>query len=256
MPAPTRTRKTAAELKGRMLSVTRLRVLEPDLDAIRGQIDALALQIPQAVKGMAVIIESDIDIDLAELLKRLREVGMQPLGVVDGALNAAAANVGLPVLSKEAGRTSAPRDNPPTAPAAEATPQPAPPPPQPAAPAEPAPTTATASRRSARIVSEPVRSGQQIYAQGCDLIVLTAVSPGAEVIADGCVHIYGALKGRAIAGARGDENARIFCRKFEAELVAVAGIYAVAEQIKDSPRSQPAQVYLDNGRLKIEPHTV
>jgi septum site-determining protein MinC len=237
-----------------MLSVTRLRVLEPDLDAIGGQIDALAQQIPQAVKGMAVIIESDVDVDLAALLKRLREVGMQPLGVVDGLLNAAAADAGLPILSKEAGRTSAPRE-----PAAE-TPRAAerpvervqeraaePPPPLP---------PASGPRRTARIVAEPVRSGQQIYAEGSDLIVLSTVSHGAEIIADGCIHVYGALKGRAIAGARGDETARIFCRKFEAELVAVAGIYAVAEQIKDSPRGQPAQVFLENGRLKIEPHAV
>src|SRR3546814_10008841 len=69
-----------------------------------------------------------------------------------------------------------------------------------------------------RIISDPVRSGQQIYVADGDLVVSTTVSPGAEVVADGCVHIYGALRGRAIAGARGETSARIFCRRFEAEL--------------------------------------
>src|SRR3546814_12130160 len=73
-----------------------------------------------------------------------------------------------------------------------------------------------------RIISDPVRSGQQIYVADGDLVVSTTVSPGAEVVADGCVHIYGALRGRAIAGARGETSARIFCRRFEAELVAIS----------------------------------
>jgi septum site-determining protein MinC len=233
-----------------MLSVTRLRVMEPDLDAVCGQIDALAVQIPQAVKGMLVLIDAEVPIDLETLLKRLRTVGAQPIGVVDGPLNDEARRLGLPVLSKEAGRAAAPssgRNEPEsrTAPVREAEPAPA-----------PAPTPASAAaRRPTRVVTEPVRSGQQIYAEGGDLIILNMVSPGAEVIADGCIHVYGKLAGRALAGARGDESARIFCRKFEAELLAVAGIYTVAEQLKDAPRGQPAQIWLENGRLRIEPHT-
>src|SRR3546814_20255022 len=98
----------------------------------------------------------------------------------------------------------------------------------------------------------PVRSGQQIYVADGDLVVSTTVSPGAEVVADGCVHIYGALRGRAIAGARGETSARIFCRRFEAELVAIAGVYAVAEQMQGDLRGKPAQVVLVDGKLKIE----
>jgi septum site-determining protein MinC len=233
----------AVELKGRMLSVTRLRVLDNNLDAIGAQIDALALQIPQAVKGMAVLIEAEVTIALRPLLERLRAVGMQPIGVVEGPAADEARALGLPVLSKDSGRTSAPRESRAETAAAEA----------PAARAETAPPP---PGRSARIITEPVRSGQQIYAEGADLVILNSVSPGAEVIADGCVHIYGPLRGRAIAGARGDESARIFCRKLEAELLSVAGIYAVAEQIKDGPRGEPAQIYLDRGRLKIEPHKI
>lgn len=209
-----------------MLSATRLRVLKADLAAIETQLSELARQMPQAVKGMAVVIESEEPLELDALLATLRRHGVQPLGVSDGPLNGAAQALGLPVL---------PRDN--RAPRAE---------PAPAAPAAPV-------KRSTRIVTEPVRSGQQIYAEDSDLIVLAAVSPGAEVIADGCVHVYGPLRGRAIAGARGDQSARVFARRFEAELVAVAGIYTVAEQIKGSPRGEAAQALLRDGKLSIEP---
>src|SRR3546814_13352445 len=81
------------------------------------------------------------------------------------------------------------------------------------------------------IQATPVRSGQQVYADNRDLTVLTTVGAGAEVIADGSVHIYGALRGRALAGAQGNEKARIFCRAFHAELVAIAGNYKVLEDI-------------------------
>ncbi|HVT34866.1 MAG TPA: septum site-determining protein MinC, partial [Nevskiaceae bacterium] len=94
--------------------------------------------------------------------------------------------------------------------------------------------------------------GQQIYAPDADLILTNTVNPGAEVIADGCVHVYGALRGRAIAGAKGDAQARVFCRRFEAELVAVAGVYAVAEQMQGDLKGKPVQAYLADGKLKIE----
>lgn len=229
----------AMELKGRMLSVTRLRLLAADADALQAQIAAFAQNMPQAVKGMPVVIDSDIDTDLGKLLTTLRETGMQPLGVSEGPLAEAAHRMGLAVLSRDSGKSVE------RAATTKATPE-----------KEREPTAVASAPRDTRIVSEPVRSGQQIYADGADLIVLNSVSAGAEVIADGCVHVYGRLSGRAIAGARGNEAARIFCRKLEAELVAIAGVYAVSEQIKDGPRGVPAQAYLDHGRLMIEPHKV
>ncbi|MBX6421165.1 MAG: septum site-determining protein MinC [Nevskia sp.] len=232
--------RNALEFKGRWLSITRVRVLDADLDAIRAQLAAFSRQMPAAVKGMATVIDSEVDCELAALLGELRAVGMQPLGVSEGPLAERARALGLAVLSREAGKATAPSADT----AVPADPRPA------RAAAQPSPVAA------ARIVETPVRSGQQIYAQAGDLIVLNTVSPGAEVIADGCIHVYGKLAGRAIAGARGDERARIFCRKLEAELIAIAGIYAVAEQIKDGPRGAPAQAYLEHGRLKIEPHKV
>jgi septum site-determining protein MinC len=97
----------------------------------------------------------------------------------------------------------------------------------------------------------PIRSGQQIYAEQRDLTVLGTVGAGAEVIADGSIHIYGALRGRALAGARDNPKARIFCREFHAELVAIAGHYQVMEDIPADVRGKPAQVWLDNGQIHI-----
>ncbi len=103
-----------------------------------------------------------------------------------------------------------------------------------------------------KIVNQPVRAGTQIYAQGGDLIVLSSVSPGAEVSADGHVHIYGTLRGRAVAGAMGDDGARIFCRGLEAELLCIAGNYLAAEHIDPALSKVPVQISLDGGRLIID----
>jgi len=213
----------ALELKGRMASLTRLRLLDPDLAKVRAHLEDMARRMPEAVRGMPVVVEADFVPDLAALCASLRAVGMQPLAVGEGVLADAGRAIGLAVLPED-GKVRSPKPA--------------------AAPA--------AGRKPARIVDTPVRSGQQIYADGADLIVLATVSPGAEVIADGCVHAYAALRGRAIAGARGDEGARVFCRKFEAELVAVAGVYAVAEQMQ-GVRGSAVQAYLQQGKLKIEP---
>ncbi|NKF21328.1 septum site-determining protein MinC [Solimonas marina] len=232
------TPNNALEFKGRMLSLTRARVVDADLAAITAQLRDFARQMPQAVIGMPIVLEADAPLPLDGVLAALREVGMQPLGVVDGPLADAARELGLAVLPPDTGAT---RSRP--APAAPAAAAPPPPPPPPVA----------AQRVPTRVVNDPVRSGQQIYAADGDLVVTSTVSPGAEVVADGCVHLYGTLRGRAIAGARGDTSARIFCRRFEAELVAVAGVYAVAEQMQGDLRGKPAQVVLVDGKLKIEP---
>jgi septum site-determining protein MinC len=113
-----------------------------------------------------------------------------------------------------------------------------------------APTPAATGART-KLVTQPVRSGTQIYARGGDLIVLSSVSPGAEVIADGHVHIYGALRGRAIAGASGDTGARIFAGKLDAELLCIAGHYLVNEAIQPEYLGHAVQVALADDRLTI-----
>jgi septum site-determining protein MinC len=102
-----------------------------------------------------------------------------------------------------------------------------------------------------RLITQPVRSGTQIYARGADLIVTAAVSPGAEIMADGNIHVYGALRGRALAGAGGDTTARIFCSRFEAELVSIAGRYLVSEQMPAAERGFSVQIALVDDRLTI-----
>ncbi|MDG0834349.1 septum site-determining protein MinC [Roseateles saccharophilus] len=104
------------------------------------------------------------------------------------------------------------------------------------------------------VVDKPLRSGQQVYAKGGDLVVLAVVSHGAEVIADGSIHIYAPLRGKAIAGARGDTSARIYTQSLEAELLAVAGIYRTAENpLPAEVAGKPAQVYLQGEKLLLQP---
>ena len=103
-------------------------------------------------------------------------------------------------------------------------------------------------------VDKPMRSGQQVYAAGSDVVVNAVVSFGAEVIADGNVHVYGPLRGRAVAGARGDTSARIYCTCFEPQLVSIAGIYRTVESdLPPDVAGKPAMVRLDGEKLLIEP---
>ncbi|KFN46623.1 septum site-determining protein MinC, partial [Arenimonas metalli] len=119
---------------------------------------------------------------------------------------------------------------------------------------EPAPPPAAAPARAAEpglMHVHPVRSGQQVYAQDRDLTVCATVGAGAEVIADGSIHVYGALRGRALAGAGGLASARIFCREFHAELVAVAGHYKVLEEIPKDLLGKAVQIWLENDKLHL-----
>ncbi|KUM04542.1 septum site-determining protein MinC [Chromobacterium subtsugae] len=171
------------------------------------------------------------ELDLGRLLPLLSRRGIRAVALrhPDNALAAVASQFGLAFASSAALPRSAQA---PQEPAAKPAVEPA------AAPA------------GAMIVDRPVRAGQQIYAKGCDLIVLAMVSAGAEVIADGNIHVYAPLRGRALAGARGNAAARIFTRSMEAELVSIAGVYRTIEQaLPDSILGKPSQIYLENERL-------
>ena len=161
------------------------------------------------------------------------------LGLPEG-LAAAAEQAGLPTISASA------LSRPARAKAAEAAPPPpalAEPTPLPAQEAAPAPVPAPAPRTIT--LDKPLRSGQRFYAKGCDLIVTAMVSAGAEVIADGNIHVYAPLRGRALAGASGDKAARIFTTSMEAELVSVAGLYRTFESgVPADLARQPATVSL------------
>jgi septum site-determining protein MinC len=104
------------------------------------------------------------------------------------------------------------------------------------------------------VIDKPLRSGQRVYARGSDLVVLAVVSHGAEVIADGSIHVYAPLRGRALAGAKGDATARIFAVRMEAQLVSIAGVWRTTEAgLPADVAAQPAQVRLDGDRLLFEP---
>lgn len=115
---------------------------------------------------------------------------------------------------------------------------------------EPTPVAAQPVAATTKVVKQPIRSGQQVVSDG-DLIVLGQVSAGAEVIAKGHIHVYGPLRGRAYAGAYGDESAHIFCRKLDAELVAIAGVFTVSDELADKHRQQAVQIHLQDDALSI-----
>lgn len=110
--------------------------------------------------------------------------------------------------------------------------------------AEPAP---------ALVITEPVRSGQRLFADRGDLVVVSSVSSGAELVAHGNIHVYGPLRGRALAGVNGDRNARIFCQSLEAELIAIAGLYLTNDDLGPAVRQQRVQAFLQNETLRVEP---
>jgi len=113
---------------------------------------------------------------------------------------------------------------------------------------------AAAAAATTMIIDRPLRSGQQVYAKGGDLVVLALVNPGAEVIADGSIHVYAPLRGKAIAGAKGDENARIFAACMEPELISIAGTYRTTENpLPAEVLGRAAQIRLDGEKLVMEP---
>ena len=239
-----------------------LLVFEPlDLrapDLFRRLMDRLA-QAPNFYRNAPVVIDlaalaESRPINFAELANRLRQHKLIPVGVMNSTPEQAqaAANAGLALLP--AARPQAvqePRREVASAPTPVAEPQPIPQPSN--KPVAAPPAAAPAVSRTALVISEPVRAGGQIYAEGRDLVLLSSVSPGAEVLADGHIHAYGRLRGRALAGIGGDEGARIFCRSLEAELVSVAGRFRVSEDMDQSLAGKPTQIFLDGGFLMIEP---
>jgi septum site-determining protein MinC len=202
-------------------------------------------------------LPDDVELPLASLVERLRACKLVPVGMANagGAELAHAVEVGLAIVQIGIGRgrgVDRPSVSARPEPAAAPTPAPSPPPkrqerrPEPkAAEGEPQISTVT--------VKQPVRGGQVIYAQRADLVVLAPVNAGAQVIADGHVHVYGPLRGRALAGAQGMADARVFCQSLEAELLSVAGQYLLADEIPVDRRGKPTQIFVENGSFHFLP---
>jgi septum site-determining protein MinC len=251
----------AGELKIGQVGIANLRVRTLNVAQLAAEMRDRVTRAPKLFARAAVVVDfgglakTPDPATARALLDALRDAGVLPVALAYGTSDndALAQQLGLPLLAKfraqyeatgpapvETASTAAPAQ----APRRETGPA--------AAPAKPAASARPAAGGEPGLVqTTPVRSGQQVYADNRDLTVVTTVGAGAEVIADGSIHIYGALRGRALAGAQGNEKARIFCREFHAELVAIAGHYKVLEDIPKELRGKAVQIWLDKEELKI-----
>ncbi|MEF9418802.1 septum site-determining protein MinC [Xanthomonas citri] len=233
----------AGELKIGQVGIANLRVRTLDVSRLVQEMRERVTRAPKLFGRAAVILDfgglSQVP-DLATakaLLEGLRDAGVLPVALAYGTseIDLLSQQLGVPLLAKFRAQYE------PTAVS--------PPPPPPPARAEPAPPAVRPA--PGRMQRTAVRSGQQLYAENCDLTVLSTVGAGAEVIADGSIHIYGTLRGRALAGAQGNPDARIFCRDFHAELVAIAGHYKVLDDVPMDLRGKAVQVWLEQDQIKI-----
>lgn len=247
------------QFKGTTLKIIQTQLRSADPAALHAALGELTGNAPDFFDNDLAVLDFSqaenlpLTVDWSEIRKLLRQSGLHAIATcgLPPALAASAAEAGLPSTPADAftrsGR-SAPR-------AAEApepvTPAPAPEP----APVAPPPPPPEPPPRTV-VVDKPLRSGQRVYAKGADLIVMAMVSAGAEVIADGNIHVYAPLRGRALAGASGDRKARIITTSLEAELISIAGLYRTFEAgVPADVARQPAMVSLreDSESLHVAP---
>jgi septum site-determining protein MinC len=270
-------RPPAFDLKGTMAPLTVLRLRSSDIQMVDRQLRVKISQLPHMFLHAPVLIDlGALDeaspltvIQVVAILKACKLVPVAATNVPE-AMRATIVNEGLGILQAppapgrgrniDADIEAIP--DPDMTPPPEMKPKEAAPPkvflgralpPLPAAPPAPAPVVQPLPYAGPVVVRQPVRSGQVIYAQNNDLVVLAPVNAGAQVVADGNVHIYAKLRGRAVAGAKGLASARVFCQKLEAELVAVSDAYMSADEIPPALRGKAAQIWLEDGECKAGP---
>ena len=213
----------------------RIRSTEPGaiLDELTGKVASAPLFFQRTGVCLDVSpLERDPQLEeMRAVMEAVRRAGMLPVGLVggSGAVQSLSAALDLPVLAPFRPQTQ-------TVPVVQ-------------------PAERDEAANPALMQHHPVRSGQRVYARGRDLIVTSTVGAGAEAIADGCVHVYGALRGRALAGARGETSARVFCQEFRAELVSIAGVFRVFETLPTELAGKPVQAWLDGDDLRFAPLT-
>ena len=240
------TPRTVIDIRYSEVGLVQVRIRTTDPRAILNELAGRVAAAPHFFRRVAVCLDLSAlekTPEVAEIhavIEAVRRVGMLSVGLAGDVveLETVASALNLPILSSFRTPT---RPAPVLEPeqAAATTPEPAP------APAD--------SNVSTLIHNQPVRSGQRIYARNRDLIVNAGVAAGAEVMADGCLHIYGPLRGRAMAGARGDPAARVFCQEFDAELVSIAGVFRVFETIPAELAGVPVQAWLAGEDLHFAP---
>lgn len=244
---PTLTDKPAFQLKSSTVSLTTVELAYFDTDSFEETLRGKIRQAPGFFRDIPVIISLEryegptSELDFFKLIGICRRHQIHVVAVRGGdddqrRLARHASLALLPAANSSRREEPAPE-----------LPEPA----EPEAPARPAPAGGTSA--TARIVTQPVRSGQRIFAPEGDLIILAPVQAGAEVLAAGNIHVYGPLRGRALAGVHGLETARVFCQSLEAELVSVAGHYKISEDLQESGWKTAVQVQLRDDLLVVTP---
>lgn len=249
----------AGELKFGQVGIANLRIRTLDVAQLAAEMRERIERAPKLFARAAVILDFGgltalpDDATASQLMRALEAVGVHPVALAYGSPEneALAARVGLPVLAKfrvQYERVTGGADD-------SSRPVPRAASPAPAVAAAPEPIAlAPVDAEPGTVHTLPVRSGQQVFAANRDLTVLATVGAGAEVLSDGSIHVYGALRGRALAGASGFTGARIFCREFHAELVAIAGHYKVLDDVPKALHGQAVQIWLDaDDILQIQP---
>jgi septum site-determining protein MinC len=252
------------EFKSSTFSVPVLVLADNDVITIEQQLQEKIQQAPEFFKNSPLVFDlqelnkRDLDLDVTELIQIIRKLGLLPIGIRGGAAqqNQQALDLGIPVhsghIAKDGGYAASlsgtgaaiAKDG--TASTAAASTTPIQPDPEPEPAHEPQTVTAITT-----MITQPVRSGQRIYASG-DLVILAQVSAGAEILAEGNIHVYGSLRGRALAGVQGNAEARIFCSDLQAELISIAGTYKISEDLNTATFNRPVQIYLQNHTLVIK----
>ncbi|MEZ5545588.1 MAG: septum site-determining protein MinC [Lysobacteraceae bacterium] len=246
------TLEQAGELKMGQVGIANLRVRSFDIAKLAEEMRERVDRAPKLFSRAAVVVDfgelpkAPDAVSAQALIDALKQTGVLPVALAYGtsAIEKLSQELSLPLLAKFRAQYESDATQ-----AVQSAPKPAPRAPEPAP--EPVAAPASVGEAASLMHTTPVRSGQQVYAQGRDLTVVAVVGAGAEVIADGSLHIYGPLRGRALAGAQGNEKARIFCREFHAELVAIAGRYKVIEEVPKELRGKPVQVWLEQDTLHM-----
>jgi septum site-determining protein MinC len=229
------------QLKGSLYTIPTLHLLSTDLPTLENELLKQITRTPHFFSNAPVVLDlstlqqRNLTLDFKGLVKIMREFSLIPVGVKGGSeeQNKAANAAGLGTFPEHKTVETAPEPSTMTT-------------------AAPASKKETNQQRRTMVIIEQVRSGTQIYAKDSDLIILASVSPGAEVLADGNIHIYGTLRGRALAGAMGDTQARIFCKELDAELVSIAGNYKLNEELSLTKKSSGmTQIQLENDALQF-----
>ncbi|QPK62687.1 septum site-determining protein MinC [Methylomonas sp. LL1] len=236
--------KVALEFKSTSLTVPVLLLFSNDLGLIRQQLQEKTSQAPEFFKHSPLLIDlqklnsQELALELRDIVSLVREQEFMPIGIRGGSekQNHDALAMNLPVHSMHGGNSPIS-----TKPATKTL----------AVPEVEVKQPPSGQALENKLITQPVRSGQRVYAKG-DLIVTATVSAGAEIMAEGNIHVYGTLRGRALAGVLGNVDSRIFCSDLQAELISIAGIYQLSDDLTKAVAHKPVQISLDNQALIIK----